>query len=132
MSPGYDNPQPGTDDVPQSSLRGRRGGVLRARTFWLGGLLGGAAVLALGVKFPQEILQLRENQAEIRRLQEENANLRKRRDERLQRLKDLRENSDLLNLEIEKSLKLYPKDHKVFILPPKGTEETAKPETNSK
>lgn len=102
------------------SLRGprmKKGGantVLLALVF----LFGSALLAALGWRFPDEASRWIANQDEIRRLQDDNANLRKLRDERRDRLKRFNENYQEQQLELQRQYNLYPKDTKIFVLPP--------------
>lgn len=85
-----------------------------------------AGLLALlGMRFPEAMSLLMANQKEIRQLQEQNADLRKRRDKRVDRLKRLNENPQEQKLEIQRQYNLYPKDTKVFVLPPSQKSEAA-------
>lgn len=94
----------------------------------MAGIVAGlAAVLALAMHLPQEIVELSQNRARIRELQEETNNLRKRRDERLERLRNLRENYAEQELEIRRNLHLYKPGDSVYILPPKSNAEPTAP-----
>lgn len=114
---------PSAGKLPPPRNRRRSGG----RWAMAGIVASLAVVLALVMHLPQEIVELSQNRARIRELQEETNNLRKRRDERLERLRNLRENYAEQELEIRRNLHLYKPGDSVYILPPKSNSEPTPP-----
>jgi cell division protein FtsB len=109
-----------------------RPGRARGRWTTVGVVAGLSAVLALAMHLPQELVELNQNRARIRQLHEETNNLRKRRDEKLERLRNLRENYAEQELEIRRNFNLHKPGDTIYILPPKAAPSTETPAAESK
>jgi cell division protein FtsB len=129
MRDGFPNSaMPTGDELPPKTRRGRA----RGRWATIGVVAGLSAVLALAMHLPQELVELNQNRARIRQLQEETNNLRKRRDEKLERLRNLRENYAEQELEIRRNFNLHKPGDTIYILPPRSASSTDTPAGEAK
>lgn len=128
MRDGFPNSLPEAHGASPSPRPVRISGRIRSRLAIISLALGAAAVLALGMHLPQELIALSQNRDQIRALQVENNDLKKRLDERRERLRNLKENLNEQELEIRRTLRLYKPGDTVFIIPPKTESQTPSPE----
>jgi cell division protein FtsB len=129
MRDGFPNSaMPTGDELTPKTRRGRA----RGRWATIGVVAGLSAVLALAMHLPQELVELNQNRARIRQLQEETNNLRKRRDEKLERLRNLRENYAEQELEIRRNFNLHKPGDTIYILPPRSASSTDTPAGEAK